>query len=554
MEHSQDQRWRPPPDAAPERPPANHPSRWDDSDPASPVVPPLFAFSARRTTSKAPPLNTGPASIKMVSHRIGGVFRKSIATTPGKRRSRGGADRPPQPRTELTMRDWRWTNRSVALLAADADPVDVITEKARSLVLEALDKGWPGPPFDPFLLAELRGIEVVAKAGVRDARIVPVGRNRRFRIEFNPTRPAARVRYSVAHEIAHTLFTDCFHHVRNRAARFQLSGDDWQLEALCNVAAAELLMPLGSFPRLPEERMTIERLVQLRRRYAVSMEALLIRAVRVTEAPVVAFAASRIEQGADEGWYRVEYTISSHTSTRTLPRRTTVPADSAVGECNGIGFTATRNERWPGCATAHHVECVGIPPYPGSRYPRVAGVLRGTVSTWTPSFLEFVRGDATEPRRRPAIIAQVVNNRARTWGGAGFAVAVRRKWPGVHDDFREWATRGLPLGDVRLTSAAERVFVASMVAQSGYGPSKHPRIRYAALRRALGTVTQTALDKNATVHMPRVGTGEAGGAWPIIEELIREECTLRGVSVTVYDLPGAPIPVSEQPSLPLADY
>ena len=450
------------------------------------------------------------------------------------------------------MHDWRWTNRSVALLAGDKDPVDAITQKARTLVLHALDKGWRGPPFDPFRLAELRDIEVVARAGIRDARTVPVGRGQRFRIEFNPTRPAARVRYSVAHEIAHTLFADCSEHVQYRAARSELSEDEWQLEALCNVAAAELLMPLGSFPKLREESMTIDRLVEIRRTYAVSMEALLIRAVRVSEASVVAFAASRIEKGTVEGGYRVEYTIPSYSSMPALPRGTVVSPDSAVGECIGVGFTAMRDERWPGWATAHRVECVGIPPYPGSLYPRVVGVLRGTASPRNASMLEFVRGDATKPRRRPAIIAQVVNNRARTWGGRGFAVAVRRRWPSVHDDFRNWAAHGLQLGDVRLTHAAESVLVASMVAQSGYGPSKHPRIRYAALRMALGTVTQAALGTNATMHIPRIGTGEAGGTWTIIEELVRDECTLRGVPVTVYDLPGAPIPVTEQPSLPLA--
>ena len=450
------------------------------------------------------------------------------------------------------MHDWRWTNRSVALLAGDSDPVDAVTERARRLVLDALDSGWQGPPFNPFLLADHCGIQVVAKAGVRDARTVPVGRGQRFRIEFNPTRPAARVRYSVAHEIAHTLFADCAAHVRHRAARAELSGDEWQLEALCNVAAAELLMPLGSFPNLREESMTIERLVQLRRTYAVSMEALLIRAVRVSEAPVVAFAASRIEKGTHEGRYRVEYTIPSCSSMATLPRGRVTPPDSALAECTGIGFTAVREECWPGWTAAHRVECVGIPPYPGSRYPRVAGVLRDAASARKASMLEFVRGDATQPRTRPAIVAQVVNNKARTWGGKGFAVAVRHRWPSVHDDFRDWASSGLRLGDVRLAPAGERVLVASMVAQSGYGASKYPRIRYAALQRALGTVTRTALDTNATVHMPRIGTGEAGGSWTIVEELIRDECTFRGVSVTVYDLPGAPIPALEQPSLPLA--
>ena len=290
------------------------------------------------------------------------------------------------------MHDWTWTNRSVALMAGDSDPVDAISRKARRLVLDALDKGWGGPPFDPFALADLCGIEVVAKAGVRDARTVPVGRGQRFRIEFNPTRPAARVRYSVAHEIAHTLFDDCAADVRHRAARSELARDEWQLEALCNVAAAELLMPLGSFPKLREESMTIERLVELRRTYAVSMEALSIRAVRVSNAPVAAFAASRIEKGAHMGEYRIEYTIPSHSSTASLRRGTVVPADSALSDCTGIGFTAIREEHWPGCGTALRVECVGIPPYPGSRYPRVVGVLRDTASAWKPSMLEFVRG------------------------------------------------------------------------------------------------------------------------------------------------------------------
>ncbi len=452
---------------------------------------------------------------------------------------------------ESTMHDWRWTNRSVALMAGDTDPVDAISDKARKLVLDALDKGWRGPPFDPFWLANLCKIEFVAKAGVRDARTVPVGRGQRFRIEFNPTRPAARVRYSVAHEIAHTLFPDCATAVRHRAARSELAGDEWQLEALCNVAAAELLMPLGSFPNLREESMTIERLVELRRTFAVSTEALLIRAVRVTDVPVVAFAASRIEEGTHKGGYRVEYMIPSHSSTAALPRGTVVSADSALAECTGIGFTAICEERWPGWGTAYRVECVGIPPYPGSRYPRVAGVLRDRAAAGIPSMLEFVRGDATRPRTLPAIVAQVVSNKARTWGGKGFAVAVRRRWPSVHDDFRKWARSGLTLGDVQLAPAEPDVYVASMVAQSGYGPSKHPRIRYAALRRALASVTQMALDTNAAVHMPRIGTGEAGGAWTIVEELVRDECIFHGVSVTVYDLPGAPIPASEQRSLPL---
>ena len=99
--------------------------------------------------------------------------------------------------------------------------------------------------------------------------------------------------------------------------------------------------------------------------------------------------------------------------------------------------------------------------------------------------------------------------------------------------------------------AEEGVWVASMVAQSGYGPSPRPRIRYSALRHALGSVREVALELGATIHVPRIGAGEAGGDWTIVEELLRDECVRHGVAVTVYDLPNAPIPIAEQASLSL---
>ena len=450
------------------------------------------------------------------------------------------------------MYDWTWTNQSVALMAGDLDPVDAISDRARKVVLDALDEGWDGPPFDPLELADRIGIEVVAKAGVRDARTVPVGQGKNFRIEFNPTRPSARVRYSIAHEIAHTLFPDCASDVRYRAHRSELAGDEWQLEVLCNIAAAEFLMPLGSFPNLRSENMTIERLGQLRSTYAVSMEALLIRAARVTEIPIVVFAASRIENGTESRKSRVEYVIPSSSWTETAPRGAVLEAASVVSKCTGIGFTAAGNEIWPGWRRPYHVECIGLPPYPGSRYPRVAGVIRDRGTTHTRSLLEYVRGDATLPRTQPAVIAQIVNNKARSWGGNGFAVSVLRKWPSVQEDFREWASGGLRLGKVRTALAENDVWVASMVAQSGYGSSEHPRIRYTALRTALSSVSEFAIEHEAAIHMPRIGTGQARGDWAIVEELIRDRCVARGITVTVYDRPDAQIPSSAQQSLSLS--
>jgi len=174
----------------------------------------------------------------------------------------------------------RWTNASVRQLAGDRDPIDEITTRARARVLDGLDRGWVGPPFDPLALARLSGIQVVGRDSIPDAQtVVDIGG--KLVIEVNPNRPRARLRYSIAHELGHTLFPDCAKHVRNRSAYHEMVGDEWQLEALCNIAAAEFLMPTGSFPELREETLSIDRILALRQLYEVSMEAVLIRFVRL---------------------------------------------------------------------------------------------------------------------------------------------------------------------------------------------------------------------------------------------------------------------------------
>lgn len=78
--------------------------------------------------------------------------------------------------------------------------------------------------------------------------------------------------------------------------------------------------------------------------------------------------------------------------------------------------------------------------------------------------------------------------------------------------------------------------VFSMIAQKGYGPSEKPRIRYAALEVCLYELGEVAKRLGASVHMPKIGTGYAGGNWRIIEELIAEKLCNLGVLVTVYSL------------------
>lgn len=425
-------------------------------------------------------------------------------------------------------------------LAGSRDPVEVITERARALILSAMEAGVAGPPFDPFALATYIKIAVVPREDITDARTVPAGPDK-VRIEFNPNRPRARVRYSIAHELAHTLFPDCIQRIRHRAVRAEMRHHDAQLETLCNIGAAELLMPIGSFPSLRDESLSIDHLMDLRHTYDVSSEALLLRVVRVTNQPCMMFCASRNEAGELAGRYQVDYAVSSRSWSERLVSGSVMPVGSAAEQCTAIGFTAKGREEEIDQLGQVQIECVGIPPYPGRRYPRVVGIISpAKVQRSEIARITYLKGDATEPRGTAfRLIAHIVNDKAPTWG-AGFALFVRKKWPGVQEDFKRWAAehkQQFALGSVHISTVSESMRICHMIAQHGYGPSPRPRIRYVALRLCLARVADEALRVGATVHVPRIGTGQAGGSWEIVSELIEEALCKRGTSVTVYDLP-----------------
>jgi O-acetyl-ADP-ribose deacetylase (regulator of RNase III) len=449
-----------------------------------------------------------------------------------------------------------WTNASVRKLlktVGDDDPVRAITRRAREVALDAMDKGWSGPPFDPLRLADHLGIAVSPRHDVGDARTLP-GPGGRVLVEFNPNRPSARVRYSIAHEIAHTLFPDCRDRIRHRSPHDELQGDEWQLEAICNVGAAELLMPLGSLKSAKDSAFTMEAMLALRKQFEVSMEALLIRIVRLTDAPVAMFCAARAETGRHEGRFSLSYKIGSQGWPHLDIDSEAPPLNTVLSECTAIGYTAAATESWG--RTRVHVEAVGIPPYPGARFPRVVGVLKPldkVAAQAGATSLRFVRGDALKPRGSGSrMVVHIVNDKTPNWGGGGFAQALKKRWPAAQADFRQLIAQhrqALALGNARICGLPDGVLVASVVAQKGYGESVGPRIRYAALRKGLETVAETAVQKGATVHMPRIGTGQGGGAWSVIEDIIQTVFGEKGISVTVYDLPGAPPP----PRMPLQD-
>ena len=443
-----------------------------------------------------------------------------------------------------------WTNESVLAFAGERDPLEAVEEAARNVVFDAVENGWEGPPFDPFELARILGIEVVPKDELRDARTIPLGGGE-VAIEYNPSRPRPRLRFSLAHEIAHTLFPDVAKIARYRDNPAAGPPDGWQLELLCNVAAAELLMPTDTLPMLRNAPLEIEDLMQLRVDFGVSAEVLLRRATKLATYPVAMFAASRIDPSAPRSPFRIDYTVPSRAWAPPLKGGARRPRDSVLAECTAVGFTAKRREDWSEELRGVDVQAVGTPPFPGQRFPRVLGLLhpRGDrrVGDLEPI---LVHGDATEPRGAgPCVIVHLVNDRTANWGG-DFARALRERHPTAQADFRAWANedRGrLRLGSAFISEVDDGLYVATIVAQHGYGRSARPRIRYGAMREALATVARFASEAGASVHMPRIGAGQAGGRWPVIRDIIDETLSRHGIAVTVYVPPGQPVRKESEP-------
>ncbi|GAA3930674.1 macro domain-containing protein [Actinomadura viridis] len=153
--------------------------------------------------------------------------------------------------------------------------------------------------------------------------------------------------------------------------------------------------------------------------------------------------------------------------------------------------------------------------------------------------IRHIQGDATSPQAKGVKVIAHVCNDLGGWG-KGFVLAISKRWPDPEAAYRAWhrdrARNDFGLGAVQMVQCDPYTWVANMVAQRGVRPSrKGPPIRYEALDRCLEALAAQALTLNATVHMPRIGCGLAGGKWSKVEPLIQHRLIDRGVEVTVYD-------------------
>lgn len=174
--------------------------------------------------------------------------------------------------------------------------------------------------------------------------------------------------------------------------------------------------------------------------------------------------------------------------------------------------------------------------------------------------IHYVKGDATQPIGCGVKIIVHVCNDIGGWG-RGFVLAVSKRWKQPEAEYRKWFAEQnfeeseilhcepsqngttiynaqFGLGNVQFVKVENDIWLGNMIAQRDIYTSNEgvPPIRYSALNECLGKVARYSQQINASVHMPRIGCGLAGGEWSEVEALVMSNLINNTIDVTVYDL------------------
>jgi O-acetyl-ADP-ribose deacetylase (regulator of RNase III) len=156
--------------------------------------------------------------------------------------------------------------------------------------------------------------------------------------------------------------------------------------------------------------------------------------------------------------------------------------------------------------------------------------------------IHYIKGDATNPQTPGKKLIVHVCNDIGAWG-AGFVLAISKRWSTPEQYYRAMRLCERRLGKIQPVQVTPDITVVNMIAQHGImdhnlkgviDVDARPAIRYQALGVCMTQVRELALQQNATIHMPRIGCGLAGGKWNEVEKILEETCS--DVFIFVYDL------------------
>jgi hypothetical protein len=148
--------------------------------------------------------------------------------------------------------------------------------------------------------------------------------------------------------------------------------------------------------------------------------------------------------------------------------------------------------------------------------------------------INYIKGDATSPinsNKKRAII-HIVNDK-RAWG-AGFVLAISRRWPFTRDEYRK---ANLKMGQIQVIELEPNLLLVNMCAQTikDYYLGHDIPISYDALRDCLyqtknylqieetkNCINITDTYEKIEIHAPKFGSGLSMGNWKVVEQLLLE--------------------------------
>ncbi|MEO1029863.1 MAG: macro domain-containing protein [Bacteroidota bacterium] len=153
--------------------------------------------------------------------------------------------------------------------------------------------------------------------------------------------------------------------------------------------------------------------------------------------------------------------------------------------------------------------------------------------------VNYIKGDATFPQAEGVKIIAHICNDVGAWG-KGFVLAISKRWKEPEAAYRLWYRNRIKndfqLGNIAIVQVEEYVYVANMIGQKGIKiRSRSIPVRYDAVQECLKKLSIQAKKLEASVHMPRIGCGLAGGRWDEVEPLINATLMANNIETFVYD-------------------
>ncbi len=263
---------------------------------------------------------------------------------------------------------------------SEDDPFEAVRIKARALVTFFHQSLGETPPFNVTALASLRGLHW-SDDDPRfspDSEIAPEA-DGRVVLRINRNRPPTRQRFSICHEIGHTLFPDYHLAVRCRKRNERMFADPADLlETLCDVAASEMMFPTPWFTDcISSMTLSAQAISQLASDYQASRDATVRRLVELHSDPLAAVFFSwklkpteKRQRERDcrqaalfddlsfdpEPKLRVDYAITNpgfdRESTNHIPRDKSVPSEGPIFDAS-VKQACHDGECWLDLGSAH---------------------------------------------------------------------------------------------------------------------------------------------------------------------------------------------------------